>query len=254
MNDINGKGIDLFRRAIKGEFKEENRFIERDYFMRGRFNDSYVFLCWSYSNKGTSYLYGVDKEDYKRDYHNAVFGDEEGMKKYFEGFPHFEEKGVEERRAAIRQWINKWGKENGHFKNGHAFIEVNGKRIVNCDQLQHLERLKSLNGLIGLDKGIEIEYYCEDYRDVPIGVGTKVIYCDIPYHGVTGYNINFDYDEFYEWAKRDNVFISEYDMPSDFKVLREFNKVVTLNANSKKKVKEKIFCSRSSHAVNLLTQ
>lgn len=34
LNDIDGKGIDLFRRAVKGEFKEENRFIERLFYER----------------------------------------------------------------------------------------------------------------------------------------------------------------------------------------------------------------------------
>lgn len=29
-----------------------------------------------------------------------------------------------------------------------------------------------------------------------------VIYCDIPYLGTTGYGINFNYEEFWEWAER----------------------------------------------------
>lgn len=53
-----------------------------------------------------------------------------------------------------------------------------------------------------------------------------IIYCDIPYKDTKQYNIEFDYDRFYQWsrnmkAKGYNVFISEYTMPQDFNVVYE---------------------------------
>lgn len=43
----------------------------------------------------------------------------------------------------------------------------------------------------------------------------SVIYCDIPYFNTSGYDFEFNYKNFYEWANNQNelVFVSEYYMP-----------------------------------------
>ena len=52
----------------------------------------------------------------------------------------------------------------------------------------------------------------------------STIYCDIPYKDTKQYSTsrNFDYERFYKWCKEmkeqgHRVFISEYQMPSDFR-------------------------------------
>ena len=78
-------------------------------------------------------------------------------------------------------------------------------------------------------------------------IKNTLIYCDIPYQGTTQYGSNnsFDYDEFWEWARKlsdDNVvLISEYNAPEDFKCIYEKELTTTLDKNSRKKDIEKLF-------------
>lgn len=69
----------------------------------------------------------------------------------------------------------------------------------------------------------------------------NVVYCDPPYKGTTGYKDGINYNQFYEWVRklsRNNiVFISEYNMPSDFRCIWEYKHETTLDT---KKHKERI--------------
>lgn len=54
----------------------------------------------------------------------------------------------------------------------------------------------------------------------------SIIYCDPPYRGTTSYKNKLDYDHFYGWCRLlkkqgHKVYISEYQMPKDFKCLWE---------------------------------
>lgn len=74
--------------------------------------------------------------------------------------------------------------------------------------------------------------------------GNKLIYCDIPYNNTNcGKYGGFNHNEFYEWAeKQDNIFISEYNMPSDFICIASIEKNVLSSANTNAlKATEKIF-------------
>lgn len=78
--------------------------------------------------------------------------------------------------------------------------------------------------------------YCCDYRDLYIP-HESIIYCDIPYKNTTKYATNdFDYNEFYNWCIRKRkdghtIFVSEYEMPKDFKCIFE----IPLNKQTCKK-------------------
>ena len=89
-----------------------------------------------------------------------------------------------------------------------------------------------------------------DYKDVPIPDGA-LIYCDIPYEGTNcGKYGGFNHAEFYEWArKQDNIYISEYSMPSDdFIQVAKINKrqLSTTNGASDL-VEEKIFTNHKTY-------
>ena len=74
-NDI-GDAPSLFLRAIKGEFKDEKRWISRDDFFALKDKDPYVRYIWSFGNNGKGYLYSKEIEPYKKAYHYAkIFGD-----------------------------------------------------------------------------------------------------------------------------------------------------------------------------------
>jgi len=113
------------------------------------------------------------------------------------------------------------------------------------------------------------DYVCESYRNAakqsPKLQGVKlaqcsydaleippqsVIYCDPPYANTTKYKDDFNHAEFWEWCrdkrKEDHqVFISEYNAPSDFICVWQKEIQSGLNTNSTKKGIEKLFVHES---------
>jgi DNA adenine methylase len=64
-----------------------------------------------------------------------------------------------------------------------------------------------------------VQFIHGDYRE--INPDSALIYCDPPYQNTSGYKTgDFDHAEFFEWcrmmAKRNLVFVSEYNAPDDF--------------------------------------
>ena len=65
-----------------------------------------------------------------------------------------------------------------------------------------------------------------DYREVEI-LPNSVVYCDPPYRNTRGYDdAKFNHNDFYEWLRQTKfpVYVSEYDMPSDFVSIASKNK------------------------------
>ena len=100
--------------------------------------------------------------------------------------------------------------------------------------------------------GKNIAFYNLSYDKAPFE-DNCVIYCDIPYKGTTKYKTDFNHDKFYEWCrkvKKENdklgnnviIYVSEYNMPEDFKCVwqKEIKMTLDKNSNSKKAV-EKLF-------------
>ena len=107
---------------------------------------------------------------------------------------------------------------------------------------------ESLNNLLKQRKDIlDTNFSVRDYQEYsPEQYNNCVFYCDIPYKGTYNYNIEFDYDAFYMWAKQisenNYIFISEYEMPDDFAVIYEQEKKMCLQSQSKRfTVTEKLF-------------
>ena len=114
--------------------------------------------------------------------------------------------------------------------------------------LQGLQRLQSLQSLQRL------QIYNRSYEDIEIPKGATV-YCDIPYKGTDEYNVSFDHEKFYEWAlsRAYDVYISEYDMPDGFYVTGRKEKTVLLNAGSKNKKEERLYCNRLRYEMQQMT-
>lgn len=77
----------------------------------------------------------------------------------------------------------------------------------------------------------EVSFLCCDYREHrPEG---SVIYCDPPYAETTGYGFEFDSADFWKtvraWARKNTVFVSEYNAPDFCRLLQEFKTKSTLN-------------------------
>ena len=90
-----------------------------------------------------------------------------------------------------------------------------------------LKPLSSLNLLLKSDFS-DIELSNKDYREVEVehNPSNCILYCDIPYKNTRKYIESFNHSEFYKWCfkKKEqgyNVFVSEYDMPLEFKCIFE---------------------------------
>ena len=187
--------------------------------------------CWSFGNKQSSYLYGKDIEQVKYLGHRVcVDKDLESLEKLEElcGF-HIEldlSKGVQEVRLDLKTIIKN---NKGEIRLQHL-ERLN--RIEHLQSLQHLQALKAMKAM----KALKITN--KSYNQVEI-LPNSIIYCDPPYKGTGEYQKgNFNHDIFYKWAldNENPVFISEYKMPDDFKVVASFDHRSTLSATNNNKV------------------
>ena len=248
-NDINAMPK-LFKDAIKGKYRDEKRWISRDEFHKLKDTDMYVKSCWSFGNKGDNYLYGEHLEPYKKAYHYArVFGDFS----LFNQFAPYIEKELKD---------NNWRK---YIKANYERIKKDYSKWLSTDikysssSLQSLERLERLQSLESLQRLQRLENLADiletsqmSYQDFKLPKASEcVIYCDIPYKNTQGYKhdgakIEFDYEAFYNWVREKSkqgykIYISEYQMPSDFAEVLTIEAQSLLGAKSPKKVKEKLF-------------
>lgn len=217
-NELNPLITKAFTMAVNGEFKNENRWISSEDFFKLKDVDPYVSLCFSFGNNANKgYCYSREIEPLKKALHYAICFNDFSLLKHLN--VHIDEnlKGRLPICKAIKEFLN-----------------------LNQLQLEHLGRLERLQSLEPLK---EIQITNLDYREVEIEKDS-VIYCDIPYKNTAKYLIgDFNHDEFYGWSiKQNNIYISEYNMPDDFKVVDERNIKSILSATSNNKtVTEKLF-------------
>ena len=75
-NELNPLVVDMIKKAIAGEYKNECRWIDRETFLNLKDTDGYIKYCWSFGNKGEAYLYAKEIKPWKKALHYArVLGD-----------------------------------------------------------------------------------------------------------------------------------------------------------------------------------
>ena len=79
-----------------------------------------------------------------------------------------------------------------------------------------------------------VEFHSSSYESLDFT--DCLIYLDPPYKGTTEYkDSGFDHDKFYDWcrqqAKKNIVFVSEYNAPNDFECVWEQEVKSSLSAN-----------------------
>ena len=216
-NELNPLIVKAFTMSVNGEFKNENRWISREDFNRLKDVDPYVSECFSFANNNKGYCYSRKIEPLKKAVHYAICFNDFSLLKHLN--IHIDEtlKGRLKICKAVRDFLK-----------------------IDRVELEHLERLQRLQSLEFLQ---DIQITNLDYRDVKIETDS-VIYCDIPYKNTAKYIIgDFNHDEFYKWAsEQKNIYISEYNMPDDFKVINERNiKSILSSTSNDKTVTEKLF-------------
>ena len=143
-------------------------------------------------------------------------------------------------------WIGYMASFNGRFfsggYSGHNVVNKTGKsRDYITENINNIKKQLKDNNLNN------ISWYSTDYYSIPFPEHS-LIYCDIPYKDTKQYEFSkdFDYEMFYDWCramKEDGhtVFISEYNMPSDFKCIWEKEITNAMNPTITKKPIERLF-------------
>lgn len=131
-------------------------------------------------------------------------------------------------------WIGFMASANGRFFEGGYSGKSITKSGLTRDYISESIKniLKQKDALIGID------FFNKDYRDFNYP-SNSIIYCDIPYKDTKAYSFSkkFNYEEFYSWVKEmsdkgHEIFISEYSMPNDFKIIWEQEVKSSLSANN----------------------
>lgn len=82
-NELNPLVVDMIKKAISGEYKNERRWIDRETFFNLKDTDGYIKYCWSFGTKGDAYLYSKEIEPWKKALHYArVFNDYSLLKEF----------------------------------------------------------------------------------------------------------------------------------------------------------------------------
>lgn len=224
INDITDSAA-TFLCAIKGGFKNENRWISREDFFRLKNTDPYVRICFSFGNDQKTYCYG-DIEPYKRAFHYAVM---------FNDFKPFAELGILIPDCVLNGCKNTYEKR---LRIKKILIQI--RKDKHAGDLQSLERLESLQRLERLQSLGNLESLQGDYKTISIPTDKSyVIYCDPPYKNTSSYLDDFNHEDFYKWAlKQDNCYISEYNMPDSFVRIALKSKLSLKAATGNRKIKE----------------
>lgn len=136
-------------------------------------------------------------------------------------------------------WVGFMGSRNGRFfDGGYASHDYNGRDYITEQIRNTIRQIPKLDG---------VEFYTGDYFDIPLP-DNSTIYCDIPYIGVMQYmtSRDFDYERFYKWCRQmsekgHRVFVSEYQMPSDFECIWEKEINCSVHETKTYKRVEKLF-------------
>lgn len=244
-NEIQKDVTDLVKDAIAGKYSSDRfkpEWISRHEFFRRKSEDAYVRYIWSFGNEGGSYLFGEELEPLKRSMHEAVvFGKFNKTFVDLFGFNFWFLTSIKDRRLYLKRVIVHKTKN----KNNRDY------------QLQQLERLQKLSQLERVNPS-RLHITSMDYREVPIKKDS-VIYCDPPYIGTAKYSEGgFNHEDFYQWVRENKnpVFISEYTMPEDFKVIASMSKIQKLSSQkeNRKSYYETIFANNLGYQMYMDTK
>jgi len=175
----------------------------------------YVLSCWSFGNNQKGYLFGKTVEKHKKAGHELVINkNPELIKKLIPNMP--------------QKYLDGILKQDNWHKRRIALLKVCKYLKTRKFELQQLERLERLERLEQLE---QLAFSSLDYKEVKISKN-DVIYCDPPYEKTAEYKESVNYKEFWNWcrekSKTNNVYISEYNAPKDFRKILSFEQKSSL--------------------------
>ena len=257
-NDYEKGLIELHKRLRDGG-PVPHDWVSREDFKNNHKRDdwygAFVRCCFSFSNRGATYLFGKDIEPIKKNMHYFL---QTGQKHFFyDGFSmQTKESMTEYQKSIVSPILDKWRAGGGYQENyigvyKRAIKSLSGKRCIQeLQQLEQLQRLQQLERLQQLQRLERLEFINGSYEDLQIPQDA-IVYCDPPYRGTETYDKHkdkseqgFDYDAFYSWLialPNKYVFISEYEMPADFVSILKIEKKTTMVGGSRETKPERVF-------------
>ena len=249
-NDLNGMIPAAFEKALRGGFRDEDRWISHEEFRRLYLSDPYVAICFSFANNLKRYCYASDLEPYKRALHYAIFWKD--IAPWAELCPETAdalgaamqaEEDRHKRRIKAGRVIVSALKQGLSDETISAAVldkpiyrkirKKNLNTLQTAWALERIDRINNLGNLETLQSGESLDRMCElpplnagpvlsvklgDYQSLEFD-RPGIIYCDPPYKKSRFYYSadDFDFEAFYSWCESQKlpVFISEYSMPED---------------------------------------
>jgi site-specific DNA-adenine methylase len=235
-----------------GVTEEFYQWIDIDEFKKYKNGDDWfsgmVKTCWSFGNRGRTYLYGKNIEHYKKLIHNVVVNkcqkSADELNEHFKTSINVEDiegETLNERRLFLQRFFTKTVNNKEIFRGIFCIEKGNISNI-----LQHLERLQHLECLQHLELLKHLELFNKSYDEVIVDTPTNetIIYCDPPYKNTGKYQNNIDHNRFDEWVENNpcKVYVSEYN--SKFNEVMTWRTRSTMSATNNKKTTEKLYCNR----------
>lgn len=114
---------------------------------------------------------------------------------------------------SITSWIRFGCSFGGKFENGYA------RDLQGVPPRNFAGEVKR-NAIKQSPKIQNVQFICDSYEN--LSFDNCLIYCDPPYANTSGYKVGvFNHEKFFNWcreqAKKNIVFVSEYNAPDDFK-------------------------------------
>ena len=238
-NEFNPLVFKAFKMAINGEFEGENRWISREDFEKLKDTDPYVACCFSFGNDFKTYAYGKNCELFKKALHYNIFFDDNSLLNKYIDLKDFKysSNNPSERKLELQRFLAILLRES-KIEVDYGISDFAILSSQNC-----LERLSTINNCGVLLSNLS-------YEQVPIE-SDSVIYCDPPYKNTNRYIDDFDHEKFYSWLRslKQQVFISEYQMPDDFYEVFSIKKRVPFNRNQNIQKVEKLFVNMGYESV-----
>lgn len=226
-SDADPLACEYIMRAMRGDYSPERftpRWVSREEFFEKKDVDPYIRYCWSFGNRGGSYLYGRHVECLKRRlFEWIVYGKNADFVAGL-GVPVADapDGGIAERLAFVRR----------HTRDS----------LPTCRTLENLERLARVQSLEGLARVTVLHRGYADYRYRP----GDVVYCDPPYDSREKYVIgDFNFSASLDWAARIPCYVSSYELDDHrFRIYHEFKKRQLLCDTKNCVVIERLYASR----------
>lgn len=267
-NELNSLVFKAFKMALNGEFESETRWISREDFERLKDTDPYVAICFSFGNDLKNYAYNKECEKFKKAVHYSIFFNDNSLLKEYIDLSNFNysSNNIKERRLELQRFLTVLLRENKLERKVYAnFNHVGNVRNV-IQNLERLEKFMSFNPNGGVQNLLQnmnrLEHIPQisnkviltnlSYEQVPIE-SDSVIYCDPPYKETGTYLNDFDHEKFYSWLRslKQQVFISEYQMPNDFHEVFSIKKRVSFSQKQNTQKLEKLFSTLKYSPIEL---